>query len=53
MTTMTHARAIRDTLEHDEDPALLDAFRRSALIPANDAEFDAILDVARSLDMAR
>ncbi|MCA9753471.1 MAG: putative selenate ABC transporter substrate-binding protein [Gemmatimonadetes bacterium] len=36
-----------------KDPALLDAFRRSALIPANDAEFDAILDVARSLDMAR
>jgi len=36
-----------------KDPALLSAFRRSALIPANDAEFDAILSVARALDMAR
>jgi phosphonate transport system substrate-binding protein len=35
------------------DPALLDAFRRSALIPASDEEFAAILEVARALDMAR
>jgi phosphonate transport system substrate-binding protein len=36
-----------------KDPALLSAFRRSALIEAKDAEFDAILEVARALDMAR
>jgi phosphonate transport system substrate-binding protein len=36
-----------------KDPALLDAFRRSALIPASDEEFAAILEVAQALDMAR
>lgn len=36
-----------------KDPDLLSAFRRSALIEAKDAEFDAILEVARALDMAR
>ena len=35
------------------DPALLGAFRRSALIPATNEEFGRILEVARSLDLAR
>lgn len=36
-----------------KDPALLAAFRRSALIPADDGEYAAILSVARALGMAR
>jgi len=36
-----------------KDPVLLEAFRRSALIPAGDQEFAAILEVAQALDMAR
>jgi phosphonate transport system substrate-binding protein len=35
------------------DPALLDGFRRSAMIPAQDSDYDGILAVARALDMAR
>lgn len=36
-----------------EDPALLGAFRRSALIAAHDEDFAAILRVAQALNMAR
>ena len=46
-------KRLQDALVEMKDPALLDAFRRSALIPARDEEFAAILEVARALDMAR
>jgi len=44
---------LREALLAMSDPKLLRAFRRSALIPADDAEYAAILDVARKLRMAR
>jgi phosphonate transport system substrate-binding protein len=44
---------LREALVGMRDPGLLEAFRRSALIPARDEEFAAILEVARALDMAR
>ncbi|GJM45349.1 MAG: putative selenate ABC transporter substrate-binding protein [Gemmatimonadota bacterium] len=44
---------LQTALVNMQDPALLEAFRRSALIPARTEEFAAILEVARSLDMAR
>jgi phosphonate transport system substrate-binding protein len=44
---------VQKALVEMKDPALLSAFRRSALIPARDEEFSAILEVARALDMAR
>ena len=36
-----------------DDPALLDAFQRSGLIPASDGDYAQILAVARALDMVR
>lgn len=35
------------------DPALLGAFRRSAMVPAQDSDYEGILAVARALEMAR
>ncbi len=44
---------LQQTLIGIKDANLLGAFRRSALIPATNAEFDKILGVARDLDLAR
>ncbi|NNE44829.1 MAG: putative selenate ABC transporter substrate-binding protein [Gemmatimonadetes bacterium] len=44
---------LRKTLLDMKDPELLAGFRRAAFIPAEDSEYDDILDVARQLDMAR
>jgi phosphonate transport system substrate-binding protein len=46
-------RRLQQALVDMDDPGLLRAFRRSDLIPARDEDFAKILEVARSLDMAR